>query len=141
MFCDDIRQEVAGKYSIMGVYQADLVAPSSATLPIVLPKLCILIMYFEKPNIHKEDLNVMIYLSHFDEPIFTQTIRRDDIRWVPFQGDRSIDTDVDPVIAITIPVTFSPFVMEKECFIRVRGKLGDETIKLGTLYLRVAKEP
>lgn len=36
-FCDDIRQEVGNKLSIMGIYGANLIVPS---FPTVLPKLC-----------------------------------------------------------------------------------------------------
>lgn len=40
LYCDDIRQEVGGKISLMGIYAGKLIVPS---IPIVLPKLCILI--------------------------------------------------------------------------------------------------
>lgn len=36
-FCDDVRQEVGNKLSIMGIYGANLIVPS---YPTVLPKLC-----------------------------------------------------------------------------------------------------
>lgn len=38
IFCDDIRQEVQGKYTLVGCYGPDLIADR---LPAVLPRLCI----------------------------------------------------------------------------------------------------
>lgn len=39
--CDDIRQEVGNKISLMGIYAQDLILPE---IPFSLPKLCILII-------------------------------------------------------------------------------------------------
>lgn len=36
-FCDDVRQEIGNKFSLMGCYGTDLYVP---TFPITLPKLC-----------------------------------------------------------------------------------------------------
>jgi hypothetical protein len=36
-FCDDVRQEIGNKFSLMGCYGTDLYVPS---FPITLPKLC-----------------------------------------------------------------------------------------------------
>lgn len=40
VFCDDIRQEVGGKVSLMGCYQGDLFVPF---MPVALPKLCVFV--------------------------------------------------------------------------------------------------
>jgi hypothetical protein len=39
IYCDDIRQEVGGKTSYMGIYAADMIIDAAA--PFTLPKLCI----------------------------------------------------------------------------------------------------
>ncbi len=39
-FCDDVRQEIGNKYSLMGCYGTDLYVPS---FPITLPKLCVFV--------------------------------------------------------------------------------------------------
>jgi len=39
-YCDDVRAEVGNKYSLMGVYQADLLVPA---FPALLPRLCIVL--------------------------------------------------------------------------------------------------
>lgn len=39
IFCDDIREEVGGKTSYMGVYNGEMIIPTEA--PTVLPKFCV----------------------------------------------------------------------------------------------------
>jgi len=41
ILCDDVREETGNKYSLMGVYGAELVF---ANLPALLPKLCLSVM-------------------------------------------------------------------------------------------------
>lgn len=38
VYCDDVRQEIGGKYSIMGIYNSDLIVTS---FPSTLTKLCV----------------------------------------------------------------------------------------------------
>ena len=40
-FCDDVRQEIGNKFSLMGCYGADLYVPA---FPITLPKLCVFVI-------------------------------------------------------------------------------------------------
>jgi hypothetical protein len=39
-FCDDVRQEIGNKFSLMGCYGSDLFVPA---FPITLPKLCVFV--------------------------------------------------------------------------------------------------
>jgi hypothetical protein len=39
-FCDDVRQEIGNKFSLMGCYGADLYVPK---FPFTLPKLCVFV--------------------------------------------------------------------------------------------------
>jgi len=48
IFCDDIRQEVGGKTSYIGVYQDDLL--TNAPFPTVLPKFGVAIVIFYTPR-------------------------------------------------------------------------------------------
>jgi len=47
LFGDDVRAEIGGKTSLMGLYQADMFFPDNLPLPIVLSKFVIHIMYYE----------------------------------------------------------------------------------------------
>lgn len=64
ILCDDIRQELGGKVSLMGIYGRDLVVPD---IPFMLPKLCLWISIKEIKN----DLGQMkvVITSPASEPL------------------------------------------------------------------------
>jgi len=45
-YCDDVRQEIGGKYSLMGCYNAVMLLESADGGPCVLPKVCAAIEIF-----------------------------------------------------------------------------------------------
>ena len=68
-FCDDIREEVGGKLSFMGIYSGDMIVPG---FPVVLPKLCIninVVSPIDEPVV--ELLQVSLYQDGLDSPILT----------------------------------------------------------------------
>lgn len=54
IFCDDIRQEVGGKHSFMGVYGPECVLK---TLPGTIPRLCIAIIAIMSPGSDISDIS------------------------------------------------------------------------------------
>ena len=48
LFGDDIRAEVGGKLSLMGMYQGDMFFPSNMALPFLIPKLAVSRPYQKK---------------------------------------------------------------------------------------------
>src|SRR5438445_2168364 len=74
VFCDDIRAEVGGKASFIGVYNSIMFMPS---FPAVLPKFGIIIFFNEPAEmIRTRDftVNINVFLPGQDEPIFTGDI-------------------------------------------------------------------
>lgn len=51
IICDDVRQEITGKTTIIGIYGADIIVPQT---PMVLPQLCIITKWDIKSGIFKE---------------------------------------------------------------------------------------
>ena len=66
IWCDDIRQEVGNKSSLMGVYSNGLVVPS---LPTMLPRLAAWIHVHTPTAQPFETLNLRINRSDSDEPV------------------------------------------------------------------------
>jgi hypothetical protein len=62
LFCDDIRAEVGGKMSIMGVYQADMIFPTNQDFPLAVAKFCILIKYYEVLGFFTDDIAISVFL-------------------------------------------------------------------------------
>jgi hypothetical protein len=138
LFCDDLRQEIGGKISIMGLYQTDMIFPEAAQFPLVLPKFAILTKYYEsQPN--TEDINFRIFFPGDERD--TPTIR------APFQRPPSsvtpptyaLEEDQERLFMTTVPFVISPFPIKQEGFIKVRAMNGATITKLGSLMIRKAK--
>lgn len=66
IWCDDIRQEIGNKPSLMGVYTGSLVAPA---LPAVLPRLAVWVSIYTPITQPFESLSVRICKNDSDEPV------------------------------------------------------------------------
>jgi hypothetical protein len=51
IICDDVRQEITGKTTIIGIYGSDIIIPQT---PMVLPQLCLLTKWDIKSGIFEE---------------------------------------------------------------------------------------
>ena len=56
IICDDVRSEVGNKFSLMGVYQRNIIFKK---LPSILPKLCLCIL-IEKINVDLQECNITL---------------------------------------------------------------------------------
>jgi hypothetical protein len=138
LFADDLRQEVGNKFSLMGVYQIDMLLQQD--LPISLPKFAMLINYYEIKGAFKDALNVKIFLpgNKDDAPQLSWQIdgaTRDSAK-SPYE---SADADAEKLFTLTIPVILTPLVINEEGFIKVRVQCGDTTTRLGRLMIRKIK--
>ncbi|WP_298369470.1 hypothetical protein [uncultured Bradyrhizobium sp.] len=138
IFCDDIRQEIGGKLSVMGTYVNDMVFPRSTTIPLVLPKFCILVKYFEIFGAFSEDLEMRIFLPTDppDAPTFVQPVPRNAVK-DKRKAELQIEDDQERVFSVTAPITFAPFPIEKEGFLKVRMACGAAVTNLGSLHIRL----
>ena len=132
IFCDDVRPETGGKMSYMGIYRGKLIF--SKPLPAALPKLSLVIHYFERPDESTEPVNLHIYMPGDAEgaPRITQEL--------PVDGARSQileprTPNYDPLISLYATLAIAPFNVESEGYIRVRAYRGDLEIRLGTLTI------
>lgn len=131
LFCDDIRFEQQNKFTLVGCYGPDLII--SDRLPVILPKLCVLIdMRFPPERLPLIKVTVTIpgqvdpFFSHVQEPEaeeFVSSLNTD-------------DPDVEPLRGGIIPAIFSPFAVQTFGFVKVRMDYGSEKIRLGALHIR-----
>jgi hypothetical protein len=137
IFADDIRFEIGGKYSIMGVYNVDMLIPN-ATFPLTLPKLCMLIKYTEIKGAFNDDVSVSVFFpsDSDDVPSFSTTIPKEG-RETAYSPNAPVD-DSERVFEIAMPLIFSPVNIMQEGSIKVRVKCGDNITKLGRLAIRSA---
>jgi hypothetical protein len=138
LFADDLRHEIGGKTSLIGMYQLDLIQPME--FPITISKLAMLIKYYEVKGTLKGDLNVKIFLP--GDPDGTPTVS-----WtIPeaakdnAQAWYEADSDSESLIDLTIPIIISPLNIKEEGFVKVRIQCGDTTTRLGRLMIRKARD-
>jgi len=133
VFCDDIRHELGGKLSYIGVYSGMLFVPA---FPATLSKLCL----------------AMNVLTPADRPFAKLTVRLlkdEDVLVEGTLDDAQLSAAVDVptddamakgrILAVPSIIVFSPFALEGPCTLRVRAET--EEGELRGLGLRVEQAP
>src|SRR5262245_38391794 len=142
IFCDDIRFEMGGKLTFVGVYEAIMYVHSE--FPFVLPTLWMAIRYFEKfEAFTDEDAMLRIFLPGDDNahptmegPLPLKEARRG----VTFHPDGSATET--RYVRIGINLALGPLAIPRAGLIKVRVQCGDEIAKIGTLLVtRSSAEP
>lgn len=106
-YCDDIREEVGGKISLMGIYTGDMFV---ASMPLLLPKLCIAVNVVTPIDEPLQTLNLNIYKEGVSEPLLsTGEISIPDLP----HDDNSIMQVAHLIFAL------SPFQIDEETKLRV----------------------
>ena len=131
IFSDDIRHEVSGKQSYIGVYSTFMYVPS---FPATLPKLCISIKIVtpgEKP------LGSLTMRVLKDEEVIQEIVVDDKqlIAAAESSADTTNEDRKEPVQLAQFMLIFSPMNFEDPCVIRVRAQTEDE--ELHGLALRI----
>jgi hypothetical protein len=142
LFCDDARVEVGGKLSLMGLYQADMFFPSNMPLPNMLPKLVIVIMYYEIHGSLSEDLSFKVTYGDENNLVAEFPVLRKDIISEQAQAPNTESReDSERIYNIRLPITLTPFKIERMGRLRVRAHYSDgKILRLGSLILRQVSE-
>ena len=132
IFCDDIRHEVSGKVSLVGVYNGVMYFVSP--FPAFVPKIGVRIVYVESPGESNESVQLRLVLRQesgetvlhsFDIPASER-----DKGAVP-----NISQGTKAFLTITRHVELSPLVVTSPCMISARAYRGDLEVRLGALSL------
>jgi hypothetical protein len=140
LFADDIRFELGGKTSLMGLYQADMLFPANMKLPFLISKLVIQIMYYEIVGAIDGDVTFRVTYGLNKPPIAEIPVLRSDLvaaaAAMPHEVSNNQE-DSDRIFHFRIPVTLSPFAIEELDRIRVRAYYADGAIlKLGSIAVK-----
>ena len=131
IFCDDIRHEIEGKISYIGVYNGTLFLPE---FPATLPKLCLSITALTSPK--QPFLKLKLRVLHDDTEIFTGEL--DENQLSEITGDSSAN-GADDWLSLHSFVVFSPFSIETSGKIRViveteEGDLLGQCLKIEAIH-------
>lgn len=136
LFCDDIRQEVGFKYSMMGCYTSELITDN---FPVLLPKLCAAITVRTDISSPFQKLHLQAKLN--DELIGELETPGGDL--VKHQTATRDSMPEGKYIVITAFMVFSPLVVNEEATLRITAHTEDEVIPSPALYIRqrVSSDP
>jgi hypothetical protein len=142
IFCDDIREEVNGKVSLIGCYGSELIV-QGATFPLILPKLGFHVTVRLPTGTPNLPFKFMVYLPGDaedhpsinsettipDELFAEHRVKPRDPKWEKMMGDGP------RVTSLRQHFVLSPLVINEEGFIRVRVIHGDARIRAGALKI------
>lgn len=135
-FCDDVRQEVGGKQSLIGVYNGVMYVPQ---FPVTLPKLWLVATYSTPCEEPPKSLKVRVLknsepLADLDAtPEYLQQLANAREPVVPMTDD------IQRVITSHMHVCFSPLVLDGPCMLRVVAIT--DTGEVRGLGLQVQQQP
>jgi hypothetical protein len=128
-FCDDIRREIGGKYSMMGIYGDELIADK---LPIVLPKFCIQIRAVTP--VEKVFTRLLFRVFINENQLAQADFAEDELAKLSATLSAKFpDAKRHSVISI---MQFSPLVITEPSRIRVEAQTEDEVIEGSYIYVR-----
>lgn len=133
IFCEDIRDEIGGKKTYVGVFGTDLIIKGA--LPAIIPQFALAITLLEPIPSATGPLNLKIYLpgAAGDEVAM-------DIDLPVERSTAKSDQDIDPTaefVGALLSFKISPLVITNEGYIRVRAYKEGREIRLGSLKVKV----
>jgi hypothetical protein len=136
-FCDDVRQEIGGKITIVGVYGGELTAYGEA--PIALPQLHVVVAFRNAPK--DEPYNLKIVVTMNGTAGEDKVLSSSDIE-IPAPEQDLIPPPIDEhsmrFMELSNIVRLSPLFITEPCTITVRAYLGDDEVRLGALRVKLA---
>ncbi|MDN4052523.1 hypothetical protein QPK32_05510 [Massilia sp. YIM B02763] len=128
IFCDDVRTEIGGKLSLMGIYQGSLQI-SAAAFPVVIPKICAVVEARTPATSPLEKLHIKVLL---DETILAE----EDFSSDQLASLKSDDTSQYATAGIIFSI--QPFVVSKSGILRVRAETADGEIGVGGIKVNLS---
>jgi len=136
IFCDDIRDEINGKVSYIGTYNANLFVKE---FPIALPKFCIAVKIILPLDYKFEKIKLNIYK---DEDILIQSDIDESQLDAYLQQAKDIKEEDkrNRVFSFQARIIASPFQIESESTLIVRAKIDKNEFKGAGLTIEIAKK-
>lgn len=125
VFCDDVRREEGGKVSLMGIYQSTLTV-TGTILPIVLPKICILVEARSPSDQRPKKLVVRVMLD--EDELARGDFTEEQLQADPPHGPHAYTTH-------GLVFQLQPFAIAKNGILRVRADVDDEEILVGGINI------
>ena len=132
IFCDDIRDEVGGKRSLMGIYDAEM--RFSEPSPAALPTFCALISWKWDSSDPPEHIKFVMFqdIGESSVELFAAEVV------VPPEviGEAAInltDPEAPRVGQMQCVAKFANFTIESSCILKIRAFVGEDEHRIGAL--------
>lgn len=136
VFCDDVRQEVTGKLTLVGVYAGHMML--TANLPVALPQICAVTTFRLAPPTEQIKAVFRIFKSGQNEPLFEMEAdipAAQPSDFPPTAADQ--DPDAVKFLQMIITAQMQNLIITEPCTLKVRAFIGDDEIRLGALRISV----
>lgn len=143
IFCDDIRQEISGKWIYIGVYQGSLLLNSD--FPQTLAKFCFSINMIMKRELAKPPIKLRIFVPGDDEAPSIEAelgeTKEGGLHQAAAAASEALGIPTEDQIHTVFfaNLVFENFVLKEAGRVRVRADIDGKRYKLGSLL--VAKNP
>ena len=135
--CDDVRQEIGNKISIMGVYDSSIVVGG---FPSVVPRLCFVMKARTPIGQPFQHLKFLVWRD--DEVIVEAEVPEENLAALTIPTvlppDVPSGEPTDRAILATLVMVVSPIVFDKPCRLRFRAITESEELRGGTLVVTAA---
>ena len=133
-FCDDIRQEVGYKFSLMGCYSAELIIDD---YPTALPKLCALVT--ARTPIERPFLKLLLRARLGDETVAELQVP-DNMLSEQKKAAASSMSHGAKFITVSAMMVFSPLVIQEEADLRIEAESEEGMVNSPALTIRQRRE-
>jgi hypothetical protein len=138
-FCDDIRIEADGKLTYVGVYHGTMIV--HVPFPVVIPKFCIEIAFFQKKSIFDPNMGLRIFMpgDAEDKPSIqadVTEIAEGAVKQQVAQGGAlrlESESESELVIQARTHMQFAPFTINEPGLIKIRILRQDKLHRLGSM--------
>lgn len=127
-FCEDIRHEVGGKVSYMGIFGQDMEIEGSK--PAVLPRFTIAVHLHIPVSYAPTNLRVVVLMVANSGTKELMALEG------PLEATAPHPAGDDHYIVANIHLNAIPFQVDEDCVLRVRAYCRDEEVKLGSFNIR-----
>ena len=138
VFCDNIREEVGGKHSFMGVYINSLLVHGE--FPAALQTFGMAVYYYEAPGESEEPVVLRVFMpgTEGDAAAIETELPVDVTRKAGLPPDYVAKPGENPLVLTQVMIQMAPLVFKEPGLIKVRAYRGKLEVRLGTLSIRAA---
>lgn len=136
VFCDDIRHEIGGKLSLMGIYDREIIVRK---LPITLPKFCMVVTINEKvSSVGQRKIKVIFESDDFEEE--NEKVLLEMEYQVP---DDVVAEETEEFVMRSnrLELVAAPYKLEHPGKIKVRMYQDGDEIRLGAIMVKLDQIP